>query len=145
MPLGDMPSVRDKRLGVHPKGIGETLCRALAKLVMRVEGEQAKTACGNLKLCAGLEAGIEGATHAVGQRRVERVLAQRGEEEGEAEEETEDPEEEGAVAAASLGNLTIETAGTEEEAEEGLAVALEKEVEEDRSSEGQEGGGGTQR
>ena len=33
----------------------------------------------------------------------------------------------------------------EEEAEEGLAAALEMEVEVDRSSEGEEGGGGTQR
>ena len=49
-------------------GIRETLRRALAKLVMRAAGEQAKTACGNLQLCAGLEAGIEGDTHAVGLR-----------------------------------------------------------------------------
>ena len=39
--------------------------------------------------------------------------------------------------------LTIETAGTEEEAEEGLTVALEVEV--DRGNEGEEGGGRTQR
>ena len=63
----------DKRPGVCPVGIGETLRRALAKLVMRAAGDQAKTACGNLQLCAGLGAGIEGATHAVGQRRLERV------------------------------------------------------------------------
>ena len=49
-----------KRPGVRPVGIGETLRQALAKLVMRAAGEQAKTACGNLQLCAGLEAGIEG-------------------------------------------------------------------------------------
>ena len=61
----------DKRPGVGPVGIGETLRRALAILVMREAWDQAKTACGNLQLCAGLEAGIEGATHAVGQRRVE--------------------------------------------------------------------------
>ena len=67
----------DKRPGVRPVGIGETLRRALTKLVMRAAGEQAKTACGNLQLCAGHEAGIEGATHAVGQRRVERVKARR--------------------------------------------------------------------
>ena len=66
-------------------GIGETLHWALAKLVMRSAGDQAKTACGNLQLCAGLKAGIEGATHAVGQRRVERVLTRRVEEEGEAD------------------------------------------------------------
>ena len=63
-------------------GIGETLRRALAKLVMRVEREQAKTACGNLHLCAGLEAGIEGETHAVGQkRRPERTKGRWQEEE----------------------------------------------------------------
>ena len=56
----------DKRPGVHPVGIIETLCQALAKLVMREAGDQAKTACGNLQLCAGLEASIEGETHTVG-------------------------------------------------------------------------------
>ena len=59
-------------------GIGETLRRALAKLVMREAGEQAKMACGNLQMCAGLKAGIEGSTPAVGQRRVERVRAMIG-------------------------------------------------------------------
>ena len=49
-------------------GIGETLIRVLAKLIMRADGDQAKTACGNLKLCVGLKAGIEGATHAVGKQ-----------------------------------------------------------------------------
>ena len=69
--------VLDKRPGVRPVGIGETLRRALAKLVMRAAGDQAKTACGNLQLCAGLEAGIEWGTHAVGQRRLERLRARR--------------------------------------------------------------------
>ena len=73
-------------------GIGETLRRDLAKLVMKAAGDQAKTACGNLKLCAGLEAGIEGATHATEQRRVERVLARRGETESEVDAEAEEPE-----------------------------------------------------
>ena len=41
--------------------------------------------------------------------------------------------------------LNLETAVSGEEAEEGLAVALEMEVEVDRGSEGDEGGGGTQR
>ena len=53
--------------------IGETLLRDLDNLVMRVAGDQEKTACGNLQLCAGLEAEIEGVTHAVVQRRLERV------------------------------------------------------------------------
>ena len=51
--------------------IGETLRRALAKLVMRAAGEQAKMAGGNLQLCASLEAGIERATHAMGQQRID--------------------------------------------------------------------------
>ena len=55
----------DKRPGVRPMEIEETLLWALAKLVMRASGDQAKTACDNLHLCAGLKAGIEGATHAV--------------------------------------------------------------------------------
>ena len=65
--------VLDKRPGVRPLGIGETLFRALSKLIMRAAGGQAKTECGNLQLCAGLEAGIEGATQDVGQRRLARV------------------------------------------------------------------------
>ena len=47
-------------------GIGETLRQALAKLVMRAAGYQAKTGCGNIQMCAGLEAVIEGSTQAVG-------------------------------------------------------------------------------
>ena len=65
--------VIDKRPGMRPVGIGEMLRRDLAKLVMRAAGEQVKTACGNIQLCAGLAAGIEGATHTVGQRRLERA------------------------------------------------------------------------
>ena len=50
-------------------GIGETLLRALAKLVMRAAGDQVKTACGNIMLCAGLKNGIEGETHTIRQQR----------------------------------------------------------------------------
>ena len=56
----------DKRTGVQPVGIEETIRRALVKLVMRTAGNQAKISCGNLQLCADLEASIGGATHAVG-------------------------------------------------------------------------------
>ena len=45
----------DKRPEVRPMGIGEMLRRALAKRVMREAGDQAKMACGNLQMCAGLE------------------------------------------------------------------------------------------
>ena len=40
--------VLDKRPGVRPVGIGETLRRALDKLVMRAAGCQAKTVCEKL-------------------------------------------------------------------------------------------------
>ena len=46
---------------------------------------------------------------------------------------------------AGLDNLRIETAGMQEEAEEGLEAALGMEVEAERESEGEEGGGGNQR
>ena len=67
--------------GVRPVCIGETLRQALAKLVMRAAGYQAKTVCVNLQLCAGLEAGMEGATHAVEKRRLDRVRRRRRKEE----------------------------------------------------------------
>ena len=80
----------NKRPGVRPVGIGETLRRALAKLVTRAAGDQAKTACGNLQLCASLEAIIEGANEAVGQRILEWARErQREEEEAEVSEEEE--------------------------------------------------------
>ena len=112
----------NKRSGVRPVGIGETLCRALAKLVMREAGDQSKKACGNLQLCAGLEASIEGATHSVGHRRLERVQGRWCEEE-EVEESTEEEGESGAVVQA-INNITIEMAGTEEEVAEGLVASL---------------------
>ena len=53
--------------GVRPVGIEETLRRSIYKLVMRAVGNQAKKAYRSLQLCAGLEAGIEEATHNVAQ------------------------------------------------------------------------------
>ena len=66
---------------LRPVGIRETLCRDLAKLFMRAAEDQAETACGNLQLCSGLDNSIEGATHAMGQRRLERSRQRRSEEE----------------------------------------------------------------
>ena len=74
-------------------GIGEALRQVLDKLVMRGAGDQAKTAWGNLQMCAGLEAGKEGVTHAVGQRRLARVRGKREEREEEAAAEAEKEEE----------------------------------------------------
>ena len=106
-------------------GIGETLRRSLAKLVMRAAGDQAKTACGKLQLCAGLEVGIDGATHAVEQRWLERFRRRRQEGgKAEADEEEGDTESVGVVS----NNLNIETVGMEEEAAEQLTAVLEMEV-----------------
>ena len=55
----------DKRPGVRPLGIGEIYRRLMAKCVLHTVGHQATEACGNLNLCAGLRAGMEGALHAV--------------------------------------------------------------------------------
>jgi hypothetical protein len=55
----------DKCPGVRPVGIGEVYRRLIAKCVLEVAGGQATTAAGNLNLCAGLPAGIEGAVHAL--------------------------------------------------------------------------------
>ena len=49
-------------------GIGEIFRRAIAKCALKVCGEDAKAACGSANLCAGLEAGIEGALHSVTRR-----------------------------------------------------------------------------
>ena len=54
----------DKSPGIRPVGIGETWRRLLAKCLLRVSGQEAKTACGTDQLAGGVEAGIKGAIHA---------------------------------------------------------------------------------
>ena len=110
---------------------------------MRKAGYQAKTVCGNLQMCAGLEAGIEGVTHAVGQQIPERTRARRSEEVVRVTEEEEDSESGVSVP----NNLNIETTGTEEEADEGLEADLnmEMEVMVGDEVEGKEGGNGNLR
>ena len=63
----------DKCPGVRPVGIGEVWRRAIAKCVLGECGDDAKAACGSTQLCAGLEAGIEGAIHAVTARATEKA------------------------------------------------------------------------
>ena len=83
-------------------------------------------------MCAGLEAGIEGATHTVIQRRLDKVRRRSREEDyGSAEGEEEIENVEGL-----LHNLSIEKEGTEEEAAEGLESALCMEFEGDDQDEG---------
>ena len=69
----------DKCPGVRPLGIGEVWRRAIAKCVLVACGEDAKASCGSTQLCAGLEAGIEGAMHAVKSRSEELETMEFGE------------------------------------------------------------------
>ena len=55
----------DKYPGVRPVGIGEVWRRLMAKCVLEVAGHEGKAACGAHQLYCGLEAGIEGAVHAL--------------------------------------------------------------------------------
>ena len=55
----------DKQPGTRPVGIGEVNRRLRAKCLLKAIGLQATAACGNFNLCASLQAGIEGAVHAV--------------------------------------------------------------------------------
>ena len=121
----------DKRTGVSPVGIGETLFRALAKILMRAAGDQANTACEKLQMCAGLKASIEISTHAVRKWILERVRARRSVEETGSVEEEEDME----TVEVALNILSIETAVTEEEAAEVLKAALRIEVDGDEEGE----------
>ena len=58
----------DKQPGVRPLGIGEVWQRVLAKYIIACCKEDAKAVCGSTDLRVGLEAGIEGALHAVSAR-----------------------------------------------------------------------------
>lgn len=55
----------DKCPGVRPVGVGETLYRLMAKVVLEVAGQEATAACGVKQLCGGLKSGIEGGIHAM--------------------------------------------------------------------------------
>ena len=54
----------DNSPGIRPVGIGKKWRRLLAKCLLRVSGQEAKTACRTDQLAGGVEAGIEGAIHA---------------------------------------------------------------------------------
>ncbi len=55
----------DKQPGVRPVAIGEIWQRCIVKGNLVGSGAEAKGTCGSVQLCAGLDAGIEGALHAV--------------------------------------------------------------------------------
>ena len=58
----------DKEPGTRPVGIGSIWLRYIAKLLLAETAVEAKSACGSLQLCAGLELGTEGGLHAVHER-----------------------------------------------------------------------------
>ena len=55
----------EKSPGIRPVGIGDTWRRLLAKCLLRVLGKEAKAFCRTEQLAGRVEAGIEGAIHAV--------------------------------------------------------------------------------
>ena len=55
----------EKYPGIRPVGIGETWRRLLEKCLLRVMGQEVKTACGTEQLAGWVEAGIEGAVHSM--------------------------------------------------------------------------------
>ena len=55
----------DKQLGIRPFGMEETWLILMAKCLLQVTGPEAKAACGTSQLSGGVEAGIEGAIHAM--------------------------------------------------------------------------------
>ena len=69
-PLDFYRTLTTGRLGTHAKwmgviteGIGETLLRDPAKIILRAAVYHAKVACGNLHIFSGILAGIEVYTH----------------------------------------------------------------------------------
>ena len=55
----------DKQPWIRPVVVGETWRQLMAKCLLKVAGAEAKCACGTTQLAGGLEAGIEGAIHAM--------------------------------------------------------------------------------
>ena len=55
----------DKKPGIRPIGIGETLRRLMAKTILRIAQADIQCAVGSLQLCAGQEAACEAGIHAI--------------------------------------------------------------------------------
>ena len=133
----------DKQPGVRPVGIGEVLRRLIAKCVLAECADDAKTACASTNLCAGLEAGIEGAPHAVDARAKERRSLCFGEEEADRTARAAEEEEARRVRQAFVARQAAAAAAaattTATETESAAEVAVEDVVPEDEEEgEGEE-------
>ena len=63
--MSGRPITLDKQPGIRPVRVGETWQRMMEKCLLRVAGPEAKSACWTNQLAGGVEAGIEGAIHAM--------------------------------------------------------------------------------
>ena len=57
----------DKNPGVRPIGIGETVCRLIAKAILSIVRDDIQAVAGSLQLCAGQLSGCEAAVHSIRQ------------------------------------------------------------------------------
>ena len=55
----------DEHPGIRPVGMGETCIWLMAKYLIRVTGQEVKSACGTDQLAGGVGAGTEGGIHAM--------------------------------------------------------------------------------
>ena len=63
--MSDHMFALDKQTGVNMVGVGETWWQSFAKYVLKVLGPESTHTCKYERICAGLQAGTDGAVHGV--------------------------------------------------------------------------------
>jgi len=115
----------DKQPGVRPVGIGEILYRMIAKLVLTKARPDTKAACGSTQLCAGLEAGLDAALHAI-RAGAKADGSLNFEDDGEARDDERDAVQEMEAQARHWPEAGDSTADTEDESGDGLPSSVEE-------------------